>query len=118
MLDLSPSKSNLVLLVVGLLIKKKNLKAHQDIKSNLHYARGITPRRVTNGGAHFSSLAPGQNSSQETFQRWRAVGDTASDLTDSKIKPHISRTDGDVLNTYNILDFKIKARKQKNDSSA
>ena len=45
-------------------------------KSNLHYTRGITPKRVTSGGAHIRCLAPGQHSSEEILQRWRAVGDT------------------------------------------
>ena len=38
---------------------------------NLHYARGITPKRVTSGGGHFCGLAPGQHSFKETSQRWR-----------------------------------------------
>ena len=38
-------------------------------KSNLHYTRGITPKRVTSGGAHLRGLAPGQHSSEETSQR-------------------------------------------------
>ena len=46
------------------------------VKSNLHYTRGITPKRVTSGGAHLRGLAPGLRSSEETSQRWRAVGDT------------------------------------------
>ena len=45
-------------------------------KSNLHYTRGITPERVTSGGAHLRGLASEQHSSEETLQRWRAVGDT------------------------------------------
>ena len=44
-------------------------------KSNLNYIRGITPKRVTSGGAHLRGLAPGLHSSEETSQRWRAVGD-------------------------------------------
>ena len=28
-------------------------------KSNLHYTRGITPKRVTSGGIHLHGLAPG-----------------------------------------------------------
>ena len=40
------------------IIKKSNL--------NLHYTRSITPKRVTNGGAHFRGLAPGQHSSDLT----------------------------------------------------
>ena len=55
-------------------------------KSNLHYTRGITPKRKTSGGAHLRGLAPGQHSSEETLQRWRAVGDTA-DLTGPGIEP-------------------------------
>ena len=47
-------------------------------KSNLHYTRRITPKRVTSCGAHFRGLAPGQHSSEETSQRWRVVGDTVS----------------------------------------
>ena len=43
---------------------------------DLHYARGITPKRVTSGGAHLRGLAPGLHSSEKTSQRWRAVGDT------------------------------------------
>ena len=46
-------------------------------KSNLHYTRGITPMRVTSGGAHLCGLAAGLHSSERTSQRWLAVGDTA-----------------------------------------
>ena len=49
---------------------------HFNQKSNLHYTRGITPKRVTIGGAHLRGLAPGQHSSERTSQRWRAVGNT------------------------------------------
>ena len=45
-------------------------------KSNLHYTRRNTPKRVTSCGAHLRGLAPGQYSSEETSQRWRVVGDT------------------------------------------
>ena len=47
---------------------------HFVSKSNLHYTRDITPKRVTSGGAHFRGLAPGLHSSEGTLQRWRAVG--------------------------------------------
>ena len=53
---------------------------------NLHYTRGITPKRVTSGGDHLHGLAPGLHSSEETSQRWRALGDTALDLTDPEIE--------------------------------
>ena len=66
-------------------------------KSNLHYTRGITPKRVTSGGAHLRGLAPDQHSSEETSQRWRAVGDSKSDLTGPGIEPKTARIDGDEL---------------------
>ena len=47
-------------------------------KSKFYDTRGVTPKRVTCGGAHFCGLAPGQHISEETPQRWRAVGDTVS----------------------------------------
>ena len=50
-------------------------------RQNLHYTRGITPKRVTSGEAHLRDLAPGQHSSEETSQRWRAVDNTVPDLT-------------------------------------
>ena len=56
-------------------------------KPNLHYTRGITPKRVTSGGVRLRGLAPGQHSSEETMQRWRAVGNTVSGLTVPGIKP-------------------------------
>ena len=37
-------------------------------------------------GDHFRGLAPGQHSSEETSQRWRAVGDTVFDLINPGIK--------------------------------
>ena len=62
-------------LITGL---EKYCIVHQcsKIKSNLHYTRRITPKRVTSCGAHLRGLAPGQHSSEETSQRWRVVGDT------------------------------------------
>ena len=45
-------------------------------KSNLHYTRRISPKRVTSGGSHLRGSVPGLHSSEETSQRWRAVGDT------------------------------------------
>ena len=65
-------------------------------KKKLHYTRGITPNRVKSDGANFRGLAPGQHSSEETSQRWRAVDDTVFNLTDLGIEPHTSRIDGNV----------------------
>ena len=59
-------------------------------KSNLHYIRGITPKRVTNGGAHLRGLALGQHRSKETWQWWRAVVYTASNSTGPGIELQIS----------------------------
>ena len=55
--------------------------------SNLHYTRVCTPKRVTSCEAHLRDLAPGQHSSEETSQRWRAVGDTMFYLTCPGIEP-------------------------------
>ena len=75
---------------------RKNLK---KIRSNLHYTRRITPKRVTSGGAHLCGLAPGQHSSEETSQWLRAIRDTVSDLTDSRFEPQTFHTDSNVLIT-------------------
>ena len=68
------------------------LKSKSNQKSNLHYTRRFTPKRVTSCGAHLRGLAPGQHTSEESSQRWRVVGDTA-DLTDRGIESQTSRTD-------------------------
>ena len=68
-------QSNGVLLHLKL---KKRLYVTVFHKSNLHYTRGITPKRVTSGGAHLRGCAPGLHSSERTSQRWQAVGDTVS----------------------------------------
>ena len=47
-------------------------------KSNLHYTRDITPKRVTSGGAHLRGAALGLHNSEQMSQRWRAVGDTVT----------------------------------------
>ena len=44
-------------------------------------------KRVTRGEAHLRDLTPGQRSSEETSQRWRAVGDIVSGLTGPEIVP-------------------------------
>ena len=41
-----------------------------DFKTNFHYTRDMTPKRVTSGGAHLRGLAPGQDSFEETSLRW------------------------------------------------
>ena len=82
---------------------RQPLEPHADrvnkSKSNLHYARGITPKRVTNGESHLRCFAPGQHSYEETSQRRRAVGDTVSDLTGAGIEPQTSHTHSVCLTT-------------------
>ena len=68
------------------------------IKSNLHYSRGITPKRVRSGGMLLRGLAPGQHRFEGISQWCRVVGDTVSDLTGLRIKPRISRIVSDALN--------------------
>ena len=66
---------------------------------NVHHTCGITPGRVTSGGTHLRGLAPGQHSPEKTSQRWQAVGDTASDLTDPRIEPQTSYVNNDLFTT-------------------
>ena len=42
----------------------------------------LAPIRVASDGVCVRSLAPGQCNFEETSQRWRAVGDSVSDLTE------------------------------------
>ena len=76
---------------------------NQIKKSNLHHTcaitrtRAITRKRVTSGGIHLHGFAPGQHSSEETTQRWRAVVEAVSNLTVTGIEPQTSRTDSDLL---------------------
>ena len=59
----------------------------------------ITKKRVTSGRAHFRGLALSQQSSTETSQRWRDVGDTVPDLTDRGFEPQVSRINSNVITT-------------------
>ena len=49
------------------------------------------PKRVSNDGAQLRGLAPGDSASnlRETSQWWRAVSDTASDLTGAGVEPQM-----------------------------
>ena len=69
-----------------------------NIKSNLHYARVITPKRVTSGRSHLRILAPGQRC-QHSSEKSCSDGDTASDLTDPGFKPQVYRTSSNVSTT-------------------
>ena len=66
-------------------------------KSIHHYTRVITPKRVTSGEAHLGNLALGQQSSEETSQRWRAVGDIESNKTGLGLEHRTSHTNSNVL---------------------
>ena len=57
------------------------------------------PMRVTCGEVHLLALGPGQHSSEEMSQRWRAVGDTVSDLTCPGIEAQTFLTNNDDLTT-------------------
>ena len=50
-------------------------------------------------GARLRGPAPAQHGSEKMSKRWRAVGDTVSDLTEPGIKPKTCRSDSDVLIT-------------------
>ena len=61
-------------------------------KSNLHYTRGITPKRVTSSGAHLCDLAPGYTAPKKR----RSGGEPLATLCRfhrSGIEPQTSRTD-------------------------
>ena len=58
----------------------------------------MMPKLVTSVWAWYD-LAPGQQISEETSRRWRAVGGAASNLTVAGIEVLTSHTDSDVFNT-------------------
>ena len=74
------------------------------IESNLRYTRFITLAVVPKRGNEWRGpttllIAPVQHSSEETLQRWPAVGYNASDSTGLGIEPQIFRVDSDIFNT-------------------
>ena len=69
-------------------------------KSNLHYTRRVASKRVTSDGIHLHDLAPGQRSSEETSQRWRAVEGSVFDLTELEMELKTYRTNYDVFNHF------------------
>ena len=76
---------------------------HSKIKKTyLHHTGVATPKHVTSGGVR---LAPGLLNSEETLQRWRAIGNTLSNLTRSIIELQTSRTDEEVFNHYASMPF-------------
>ena len=81
--------------VVLFALKKKSLIIHfYQIKSNLslyslHYAEACNEL----AGPISASLRPGNTAPfEEMLQRWRAVGNTVSDLTGPRFEPQTSRS--------------------------
>ena len=83
---------------------------HYHKISTLHHTRGVASKRVTSDGIHLRSLAPGQHSSEETSQRWRAVGVRF----EPKIKLKTSHADSKVLHRYAnpLLNEKVETTRQ------
>ena len=71
-------------------------QAHSQ--SDLHYTRGVTPKRAISGGVHLRGVVPGQHSSEETSQRWPAVSDTLADFIGPGIEPRTSSAHSDIVN--------------------
>ena len=61
------------------------------------------PRHSSGGGIHLRDLASEQHGSEETSQRWRAVGVAVSDFTGPRIEPQSSRIDSEVISYYDKL---------------
>ena len=59
----------------------------------------------TNHDAHLRGLALGPHSFKETSQRWRTVGDSASDLPGPGIETKTSRVDSDVYPTRQAANY-------------
>ena len=71
-------------------------------KSNLHYTRGITPKRVTGGGPISRLWAWAMQLRRNVIAvvgRWRHC----ADLTDSGIEPQTSRTESNVITTFVLI---------------
>ena len=68
---------------------------YQKKTSNLRHACGVISKRAMSSGIHLRGFAPGQYSSEETSQQWRAVGDTMANLTGPGIKLQTFQTDSD-----------------------
>ena len=56
-------------------------------KSDFRYTRVISLKRVTRTSSRLSAWAKG--SSEGTSQRWRAVDDTASEMTSPELNPRL-----------------------------
>ena len=77
-------------------------RSHMEADTSFFTNDVSQTKRVTSCGAHLHGFALSQHSSEETFQQWRAVGDTASDLTGQIIEPKTFHINSDVLNHHAI----------------
>ena len=58
-----------------------------------------TPYYAVVCGAHLRVISPGNTALfEETLQRWRAVGNTMSDLTSPRFEPQTSRSTDERIN--------------------
>ena len=73
-----------------------------QIKSNFfHYICCITPKHLTSLWVHLRVIAPEGNTAsfEEMLQRWRAVGNTVSDVTGPRFAPQTSSSKGERVTT-------------------
>ena len=57
-------------------------------------------KRITSDRVYLCCSVPRQPRYKEIPQKWRAAGDSVSNLTGSRIEPHASRFDSDGVNHY------------------
>ena len=95
----------------GNLYKKQSSVANQMF----YYIRCITPKRVTSWrGPIFASLHPGNTALfEEMSQRWRAVGNTRSDLTGPRFEPQAFCSRDERDSRSNIWPTKAALRSQQ-----
>ena len=91
------SSKAIVLFVLSLSIKALTFYSllpflANKLKSKIfHYIHCVTPKRVTSCRAHPRVIAPVNTVSlKEMSQRWRAFGNTVSDLTGPRFEPQTS----------------------------
>ena len=86
-----------------------NLQCQKKIKSSLYNTCRIVPKPDTSVGTNLRGLEPGQHNSGETWQRWRAVGDAASDLIGPGIESETYRTNSDDLASSRLIFSKFES---------
>ena len=74
-------------------INEKGTTGKIEINQIFQYTRCITSKLVTSLRAHLRVIAPAGNTAPfEMLQRWQAVGNTVSDLTDPRFESQTSRS--------------------------